>query len=71
MSEVMAGKVCEKSLTLDNYGSNNPSPKCQFEDGKFKSRSLQAQIPIIEMGKLSLFGVFVIGKAMMKLKDTK
>ncbi len=27
-------------LTFDPYGSNKPSPKCQFENGKFKLRSL-------------------------------
>ncbi len=25
---------------FDPYGSNKPSPKCQFENGKFKLRSL-------------------------------
>ena len=41
-SEVMAGKVCEKSLTFDlsPYRSNKPSPKCQFGTCKFKLRSL-------------------------------
>ncbi len=33
MSEVMAGKVSEKSLTFDPYGVKKPSPKCQFENG--------------------------------------
>ncbi len=36
----MAGKVCEKSSTFGPYGSNKPSPKFQFENGKFKLRSL-------------------------------
>ncbi len=27
-------------FTFDPYGSNKPSPKCQFENGKFKLRSL-------------------------------
>ncbi len=39
MSEAMAGKVCEKSLTSDPYGSNKPSPKCQVENGRIKLRS--------------------------------
>ncbi len=37
-SDMQNKKGCPS--TYDPYGSNKPSPKCQFENGKFKLRSL-------------------------------
>ena len=44
----MVGKVWGKSLTFDPYGSKKTSPKCYFEDGKFKLRSLRGMCCILK-----------------------
>ncbi len=51
-------------LTFDLYGSNKPSPECQFKNGKFKLRSITCFLTISSCCLLFL-SIWVMGSWML------